>query len=396
MRMPMLCLGLVVALGASSTVRAADTIKIGELDSFSLLPEFSIPYRKGIDLAIEQINASGGVLGKPLEVLYRDDAADAAKAVRIADEYVTRDGVSVLAGTDYSNVALGISDYALHKKMLFVAGEAMSNDLVWAKGNKYTFRIKSSDYMQSAMLAERAAKLPAKRWATVANNFKFGQDAVAAFKEVLKSKRPDVEFVGEQWPGFDHIDAGAIVQALASTKPDAVFNVLFGSQLSDYVRAARDRGFLDNRIELGILTGEPEYLEPLKGDAPPGWIVTGYPWYDIKTPAHTAFLDAYTAKYKDHPYQGSLIGYTLFKAIAAIIQKAGSTDPDKMAAAAEGLGFDAPVGPVTIRALDHQSTMGTYVGTIAVKDGKGVMVDWQYEDGAKYSPSDDVVRKLRP
>ena len=78
------------------------------------------------------------------------------------------------------------------------------------------------------------------------------------------------------------------------------------------------------------------------------------------------------------------------------MRKAGSTDTEKLVAAMSGLTFDSPFGKVTFRALDHQSTMGAYVGRTAVKDGKGVMVDWRYADGNDYLPSDDTVKRLRP
>ena len=82
--------------------------------------------------------------------------------------------------------------------------------------------------------------------------------------------------------------------------------------------------------------------------------------------------------------------------IAATISKAGSTDTEKMVDAMEGLSLDTPSGPITYRKIDHQSTMGAYVGTIALKNKKGVMVNWSYEEGSKYLPSDAEVRKLRP
>ena len=83
-------------------------------------------------------------------------------------------------------------------------------------------------------------------------------------------------------------------------------------------------------------------------------------------------------------------------AAAAAIRKAGSTDTEKLIAAMSGLAFDSPFGKVSFRALDHQSTMGAYVGRTAVKDGKGVMVDWRYADGSGFLPSDDTVKRLRP
>jgi len=250
--------------------------------------------------------------------------------------------------------------------------------------------------MQANMLAEEAAKLPAKRWATIAPNYKYGQDAVASFKEILKAKRPDVEFVAEQWPALFKIEAGAEVQALANAKPEAIYNVTFGSDLGKFVREGKLRGLFANREVVSLLTGEPEYLDALKDEAPEGWIVTGYPWYAIDTPAHDAFVTAYRAKFDDYPRLGSVVGYNTFKAIAAVIAQAGSTDTEAMVKAAEGITVDSPTGPFTFRAQDHQSTMGAYVGRTALRDGKGVMVDWRYADGKGYLPSDEEIRKLRP
>ena len=166
--------------------------------------------------------------------------------------------------------------------------------------------------------------------------------------------------------------------------------------MAKFVREGSTRGLFKNKTVLGLLTGEPEYLDPLKDEAPQGWIVTGYPWYDIKTPEHNAFLDAYQKRWKDYPRIGSLVGYNTVLSIAATISKAGSTDTEKMVDAMEGLSLDTPSGPITYRKIDHQSTMGAYVGTIALKNKKGVMVNWSYEEGSKYLPSDAEVRKLRP
>jgi branched-chain amino acid transport system substrate-binding protein len=201
--------------------------------------------------------------------------------------------------------------------------------------------------------------------------------------------------VAEQWPAFGKIDAGAEAQALAAAKPDAIYNVTFGSDLAKFVREGKLRGLFEGREVVSLLSGEPEYLDPLKGEAPEGWIVTGYPWYAIDTPEHRRFVNAYRARFNDYPRLGSVVGYNTFKAIASIIDKAGSTDTEKMIAAAEGITVDSPTGPFTFRALDHQSTMGAYVGRTALKDGQGIMVNWYYADGADYLPSDEEIKKLR-
>ncbi|WP_322096726.1 ABC transporter substrate-binding protein [Pelagibius sp.] len=386
---------LAASVALTGGVQAADTIRIGDINSYKRLPAHTIPYRQGAELAIEQINAAGGVLGKPLEMISRDDQGKPGEAVRYAEELFAKEGVVMISGSLFSHVGLALSAYAGQKKRLYLAAEPLADSLVWQKGNRYTFRLRPSTYMQAAMLAEAAAESGAKRWATIAPNYAYGKDAVAAFKKILKAKNPEVEFVGEQWPALFKIDAGAEVQALEAAKPDGIFNVTFGSDLTKFVREGTLRELFQNRTVLGLLTGEPEYLDPLGAEAPKGWIVTGYPWYEIKKPEHQKFVEAYQAKFDDYPRIGSLVGYNTMLSIAAAMEKAGNTETEALVEAFKGLSLDTPVGPVTYRAIDHQSTMGAYVGVTDVKDGKGVMVDWSYRDGAAYLPSDEEVRKLR-
>ena len=392
----LLSAALIAAVFSGAPAKADDTIKIGEINSYSGLPSFTEPYRKGWQLAVEEINAAGGVDGKKLEVISKDDGGKPASAVTAANELVESDHVVMLAGAFFSNIGLALSDFAKQKKIVYLAGEPLTDAITLSKGNAYTFRLRPSNYEQGAMLAVEAAKLPAKKWATIAPNYEYGQSAVKVFKSLLSKARPDIEWVGEQWPPQGKIDAGAVAEAIAKTEPEAILNVCFGPDLVKLVREGNTRGLFKDRAVVGFLTGEPEYLDPLKDETPQGWIVTGYPWASVTIPDHAAFLKAYQAKYNDYPRLGSVVGYTEIKAAAAILAKAHSTDTDKLIAAAEGIKFDSPFGEVTFRAMDHQSTLGAFVGKTALKDGKGVMVDFAYRNGADYLPPEDMVKAERP
>ena len=383
-----------IGLG-SANAHAQATIKIGEINSYKAQPAFLEPYRKGMELAVEQINAGAGIDGRRLELITRDDNASPGDAVRAAEELVSREKVDVLAGAYLSNNGLALADFAKQNKFFYLAGEPLTDKIIWAAGNRYTFRLRPGTYMQAAMLVPQAVKLKKKRWALVYPNYEYGQSAVAAFKELLKAAQPDVEFVVEQAPALGKLDPGSVVQALADAKPDAIFNVLFGADLAKFVREGNTRGLFEGRSVVSVLTGEPEYLDPLKDETPNGWIVTGYPWYGIQTPEHKAFFLAYHDKYKDYPRLGSVVGYTLIKAIAAGIRKAHSTDSEKLATAFAGLQTESPFGRITFRTQDHQSTMGAFVGTTRNEGGKGVMTDYRYLDGAGFLPSDEQVKKLR-
>ncbi|SMH54047.1 ABC transporter substrate-binding protein [Azospirillum agricola] len=385
------------ALAQAAAQSSAGPIRVGEINSYTGLPAFTIPYRQGWQLAVEEVNARGGLLGgRKLEVVSRDDAGKPDDAVRVAQELLSNEKVELLAGTYFSHIGLAVADFAARNKVPFVAAEPLTDAITWSKGNRYTFRLRPSTYMQASMLVEEAAKLPARRWATVAPNYEYGQSAVTWFKQLLKEKRPDVEFVAEQWPAQGKLEAGPTVQALAAANPEAIFNVTFGADLAKLVREGEGRGLFRNRKVVSLLTGEPEYLDPMKDEAPEGWIVTGYPQEQIDTPEHKAFRDAYTARFKETPRQGSVVGYATLVAIAGAVEKAGSTDPEKLVDALSGLSISSPFGPVVFRASDHQATMGAYVGTTTVKDGRGTMKDWRYADGAAYLPGDEAVRALRP
>jgi branched-chain amino acid transport system substrate-binding protein len=381
---------------ATSGANAQDTIKIGEINSYKAQPAFLDPYKKGWELGVEEVNAAGGVLGRKLQVISRDDNANPGDAVRVAEELVSREGVSLICGTFLSNIGLAVTDFAKQKKIFFLASEPLTDKITWQDGNRYTFRLRPNTYMQVAMLVPEAVKLHKKRWALIYPNYEYGQSAAATFKEMMKKAQPDVEFVGEQASPLGRIDAGPVSQALADAKPDAIFNVLFGADLIKFVREGNSRDLFKGREVVSLLTGEPEYIEPLKGEAPVGWIVTGYPYYGIQTEDHKKFFLAYYRKYSEYPRLGSVVGYSTIMSIAEGLKRARSTDTEKLIAAFSGMPVTTPFGRVTYRAIDHQSTMGAFVGRTKLEGDKGVMTDYRYLDGASYLPSDAEVKKLRP
>ncbi|WP_288392991.1 ABC transporter substrate-binding protein [uncultured Herbaspirillum sp.] len=389
--------GVATILNFSSGIALAqDSIKIGEINSYKAQPAFLEPYRRGWEMALDEVNAAGGVLGKKLEVIARDDNGNPGDSVRVAEELMARERVALLFGGFLSNTGLALTDYAKQHKVFFLAAEPLTDKIVWQNGNKYTYRLRPSTTMLVAAVVKEAVKLKKKRWAIVYPNYEYGQSAVASFKAMMKQAQPDIEFVAEQAPPLGKIDAGAVTQALADAKPEAIFNALFAADLGKFVREGNTRGLFDNVEVVSLLTGEPEYLDPLKREAPQNWIVTGYPWYAINTPEHKKFVEAYRKKYNDYPRNGSLVGYSALMSIVAGIKKAGSTDADKLSAAFSGLKVDTPVASIVYRPQDHQSTLGAFVGRTGVKDGKGIMTSFTYVDGATLQLPDAEVRKLRP
>jgi branched-chain amino acid transport system substrate-binding protein len=395
-----LALTIVAVLLAATVPIGAQpgAIRIGEINSFSGIgAPFTGPYRAAVEMAVDEVNAKGGVLGRKVEVLFRDDKGQPAEAVKHAQELVASEKVALVSGTFLSNVGLAVSDWAKQNKTLFVAAEPLTEALTWSKGHDYVFRVRPNTYQQGRMLAEKAGKMKYVKWATIGPNYEYGKRAWETFRDRLKELKPDVQIVGEQWPALGKIDASAEVGAVLAKNPDALYVSLFGSDWLAFVREAQKRGLFQKTFVVGILLGEPEYIDPLKLEAPEGMLVTGYPWYDIQQPAHKEFVARFTKKTDKNPVLGSLVGYVTYLSIFEALKKAGSTDTDKMVAAFRDLKVETPVGPITYRAVDGQSTLGAWVGMtkLDAKRGVGVMVNHEYIPGDKVLPSAEEVKKMR-
>ena len=400
-RTAFLVLALATAsLAASSSAPAqAPPIRIGEINSFSGIgAPFTGPYRAAVEMAVEEVNAKGGINGRKVEVIFRDDKGQPAEAVKHAQELVASEKVALISGTFLSNVGLAVSDWAKQNKTMFVAAEPLTESLTWAKGHDYVVRVRPNTYEQGRMLAEKAGKMKYAKWATIGPNYEYGKRAWETFRDRLKELKPDVQMVGEHWPTLGKIEPGPLVTAILNESPDALYVSLFGSDWLAFVREAQKRGLFQKMFVVGILLGEPEYIDPLKLEAPEGMLVTGYPWYDVKTAGHQEWVARFIKRGDKTPVLGSIIGYITYLSVAEAIKKAGGTETAKLVAAFKGLKVETPMGPIMFRAADGQSTMGAWVGTTKLdpQRGVGIMVNHEYVPGEKVLPTEEEAKKLRP
>jgi len=375
------------------------SIRIGEINSYTgVAATFTAPMKDAILLAVDEINSRGGLLGgRKIEVLFRDDKMKPEEGVKHAQELLFQEKVAFLMGTFSSAVGLAVSEFAKKNKVMFLASEPLTEALTWEKGHRYVFRVRPNTYQQGLMLAQQAAKLPYKRWANIGPNYEYGRKSWEGFWGSLKALRPDVESVVEYWPKLGEGEYSSYITGVIQARPEALFTSLFGSDWISFVKQARDFGLFSKMFVVGILLGEPEYIEPLGKDAPEGMLVTGYPYYAIKSPEHDAFVAAYEKRTGRPPRLGSLVGYVTMISLAAAIEKAGTTDTEKVIDALEDLAIPTPIGQVKFRSFDHQSTFGAWVGTTKLdpQRGHGIMVEWHYVDGSKVLPSKEEVMKMR-
>ena len=261
-------------------------IRIGEIILLFGIAGRNARYRQGWELAQDQINGAGGVLGRKLEIISRDDAGQPQDAVRAAGELVNDAKVDLLAGTFLSNVGLAVA-ISRGGMLLSWPSQPLTDALIWEKQAHVTFRLRASTFTQAAVLGEGGCQVSRSPMGDDRAELRVRRVCRGELQErVEAAAAPDVEFVSEQWPPLNKIDAGAVIQAVMEAKPDA--NATFGADLAKLVREGTTRDAFADRTVVSILTGEPEYLAPLKEEAPPGWLVTGYPWSEIRTSEHAS------------------------------------------------------------------------------------------------------------
>jgi branched-chain amino acid transport system substrate-binding protein len=377
-----------------------DTIKIGEFSSYTGLASAAEPSRNGWRMAVEEINDSGGVCLTPhdcriMEVISRDDKNDPAEVTRVVEELILKKNVDFLLGTILDHVGLAASNLALKYKTPFIKPGGGTSDHIWAKGHRYAFRLDASTDFLARSFADEAVKLGVKRWGIIAPNYEYGRAMVRDFKKYLKQYQPDVKIVAEQWPKLQSVKAGLELQALSKANPEAIFNVLNVQDNIIFIREAKRRNIFQNIPIINPYLGWPTHIEPLTEEAPIGWYTQGYPYSTITEEKHQLFLERYVAKFNTPHSIYALHNYIAVYAIKEAMEKAGTTDKEAVTDALKGLKIDTPIGPITFRSIDNQSTFGAWFGKTGFMNGVPTIVDWSYKDGSDFMPSDEYIPNLR-
>ena len=289
---------------------AQGVIKIGEINSYKAQPAFLEPYKKGMELAVDEINAAGGVNGKKLELITRDDNANPGDAVRVAEELVSREKVDADAGTFLSNTGLAVADFAKQKKFFFLAGEPLTDKITWQGGNQLHLPPAPRHLHAGRDAGARSRQAEEEALGRRLPQLRIRPVGRRRVQELLKAAQPDVEFVAEQAPPLGKVDAGAVVQALADAKPDAIFNVLFGADLSKFVREGNTRGLFKDRD--GGQRADRRARVPRPAEGRDAQRLDRHRLPVVRHPDARAqgLLPGLPRKYKDYPRLGSVVGYS--------------------------------------------------------------------------------------
>lgn len=373
-----------LALGIGSPALAAGTVNVG-LSTVLTGPAAGIGMANkiGAEMAIDQINAHGGLLGEKIHLLTADGQAKPNLGVTNVRHFILADQAKAIFGPLSS--AVGIAEEGVAAQYRVPIFFTISTDVVQTGKafTKYAFQMVPSTYMEPHAMAIYVADLFKKHhWKTVytiSPNYAFGHAAVTEFLAGLKQEGVDVKVVGEQWPQLGTTDFTRYLSAIMATHPDFVFGGIFGGDLITFTKQAEGSGFFKTTPFLSYYM--PVVLNALGASAPAGALTDDRapPFYMVHSKEMQQFVDAFHAKYHRWPGTWEIQGYAGVQVWAQGVEKARSFDADKVAAALSGATVKTIRGDFKLRACDHLAEIPVYMGTLSKevnqKYGRRVMAD---------------------
>ena len=381
-------LSILLLVGAAVFSEEAEPIKIGALYPTSgSAAVFGVPALSGHDMAVEEINAAGGLLGRQLVTVARDTKLKPATASAAAKELITKEGVDVLVGSLSSAVGLALAEVARREKVVFVVSIAKTIQLSTTKKHDYVFRTAANTDTEGRGIARVVGMVGGRKICHLQFDYAYGHDLGAGFKRALTTEAPEAEIVLDLKIKLGTTDYNAYIAQVIGSDCDCVASGLWGAAFINIAQQGRPFGLFDRVTYVtGGEIGSHEIASAMKGDFPDNVWTNAYElWYHSNSPSHASFQKK-LAKRFDTPHTPSwpTLGYIAVKFLAAAIEKAGSTDPDALSAAFKGLSIDTPVGRRTINPDTHQANTGQFWGPMKPSD----QFDFRVMDPVTYIPGD--------
>jgi branched-chain amino acid transport system substrate-binding protein len=314
----------------------------------------------GLDMAAAEINANGGIMGRQIELVYEDSEANPAVAVQKAEKLYTSENVDFLTGTVNSGATLAVGQVAERAGKLLATTVSFSDAITGNKCSPNVFRVNARAGQQSAALAAWVKQeKPGAKIFYLGPDYEMGRSTVAAFKE--NAELVGAESVGEVFAPLDSKDYSQYFGRVRSARPEVLYTSVAGNDTVRLFTQMKDFGVLDGLTVLGASGTVTGQNIGAIGDAAEGFITgVGYSPL-IDSPENKAFVEKFNAENGADPDLYGADSYGILFAYKAAVEAAGSTETDAVRAALEGLTWDTPQGPKTIRAGDHQAIQPMYV-----------------------------------
>lgn len=365
----MLAINIVIMFGfvGPETLAADKKIKIGLVHSMSGGGAmYGLAAQHGAQIAIEEINSKGGILGLQIELLVRDDKLRPKTGAREAKDLYLNENVVAVFGTVSSSVAAAISAYAKEAKKLFIVQAATSPLLTVQNGHRYIFRFAAN----LTNLVIPAAEACAKRWGDkkviyIGPDYEYGHTLRDIFWENYKKYIPNAVLVDSLWPPLSTKDYTPYISRIMNSEAGLVASSLYGGGSLTFIKQAGPMGLFKKFHYYNGADGDTEVMKAIKpGEpAPIGGIgVARYPYWVPISKASKQFAQKYQKVTDSIPPYGAINSYIIIYALKETIEKAGVVETEKIINALEGATFDSALGQIKVRKCDHQAMMPCWVG----------------------------------
>ncbi|MGH1490390.1 MAG: ABC transporter substrate-binding protein [Acidimicrobiales bacterium] len=313
--------------------------------------------RQGAELAVEEINAAGGVLGRPLELAFEDSLGSPEEAVKALRTYDS-EGVDLTWGYTTSSSCLAASPIAEELEMLMLSIYCQTNKMNHEEFSENFFRMTTNveSIIRSLSKAIQQEEPGAVDWVSISPDYEYGHNTVDVFNNEMGSEVADYQMLDLTWPPFQSPTYSDYITQLTDDPAQGVFSTLFAGDMLNMLKQQKPFGLLDDKI-FATAGMDIDVLEPMSasGDLPVLWDALPYYAEAFDNPVNDAFIEAYTDKWGQTPTFYPFSGYIAVVTYAQAIEAAGSTEVDAVRDALEGITVDSPMGPITIRAEDHQA-----------------------------------------
>lgn len=361
----------------------ANPIKLGAMFiSSGKVGGYGIHARQAIQLAVDEINSNGGILGRKLEALVEDTQLKKEVVAALADKFIKEDQVDFLMGPTSSGLAMTLTEIAKENKKILIATQAAADSLTGEKLHPFIYSTLSNAMMHARSGAYLLASKPYKRYMCIGPDYSYGHSSWNLFKAKLQELNPGVEIVGELFPKFFSTDYANYIKQIQDVKPDMVWSPLWGEDAVNFIRQALPTG-LFNEVKFAFpCAGALEVLVPMGKDMPDGiYVSSRYFFTSPDSSMNRDFVKAYHERYNVYPDYMAGETYAGVYFIKAAVERTGGTDADKIIAAVdrEPLAWETPEGWKIMRPEDHQVMEDCLWGLTAYSEKYGFSIPGSFD-----------------
>jgi branched-chain amino acid transport system substrate-binding protein len=367
-----LSLSLMGGFVISQTTLAAEAYHLGVALGLS---GTGTPYSKealeGIELAVNEINARGGLLGKhPIKLFIRDTQTRPDEAVKAVKNLILKNRVQSIIGTYSSACALAIKPICRENKVLHIATVSNSENITKVDFSPYTFSVVPNTYMMAKGVVIGIAKIAEQKgwtkYATIASDYAWGRSNQEIQVDLLREAAPGLKLVATYWPRLGQTRFNSFVVAIMAEKPDFVLSTIGGADNALWMRDARDYRMFKKIAQPGGLVSVSELINQAKSIRRGLYGRCRAPFFaHMVVPMMANFVKNYQAKYDRYPTDWAAMSYDGVYALNQGVEKAGIVATEKVKEAMKGLAIDTTRGQLFFRKIDNQLSCSAYFGRVA-------------------------------